>query len=159
MWRSRTNWHTECISSNEDDYYPDCRTPPSPSQKSHTIDADVFKTTSITSNSENQPLDTWEVTTASLKASIHCGNLESSESNWCTKRVTDIEDNDHEYKHSYNPIAREQQPKHLQWTKWPYPGMPQYWNPNAEWRDDSLVSSVTATVLPIEWSTFISVCM
>jgi len=36
--------------------------------------------------------------TAPLNASIHGGNLKSSESDWCTRRVTDIEDDDHEYR-------------------------------------------------------------
>jgi len=92
------NCCTRCVTGNEDDYYPDCRTPPSQRQKSHTIDQDVFKTTSITSTGYNQPPDTGEVTTAPLNASIHGGNLESSVSNWRTRRVTDIEDDDHEYR-------------------------------------------------------------
>jgi len=97
--RPQTNWRTRRVARNEDDYYPNCRTPPSLTrQTSHTIDPDEFKTTSITSNGCNWPPDSGEVVTAPLKASIHGGNLESSEANWRTRRVTDIEDNDHEYK-------------------------------------------------------------
>jgi len=111
---SQTNWRTRRVPDIEDDYYPDCRTPPSQRQISHTIDPDVFKTTSITSNGYNRPPDTWKVATAPLNASIHGRNLESSESNWHTRRINNIEDEDHEYKHSYKSIEHDQQPKHLQ---------------------------------------------
>jgi len=94
----KTNWRTRRVTGNEDDYYPDCRTPPSHRQISHTIDLDEFKTTSITSNGCNWPPDTGDVATAPLNASIHCGNLESSETKWRTRRVSDIEDDKHEYK-------------------------------------------------------------
>jgi len=62
------------------------------------IDPDEFKTTSITSNGCNQPPDTGEVVTAPLNPSIHGRNLESSESIWHTRRVTDIDDDDHKYR-------------------------------------------------------------
>ena len=120
MLRSQINWRTRCVTGNEDDYYPHCRTSPSQWQTSQTIDPDEFKTTSITSNGYNWQPDTWEVATAPLNASIHGRNLESSESNWHRRRVTDIEDEDHEYKHSYKSIERDHQSKHLQWTEWPY---------------------------------------
>jgi hypothetical protein len=79
------------------------------------IDPDVFKTTSITSNGYNPQPDTGEVTTASLNASIHGGSLESSETNWRTWRVTDIEDDPHEY--GTRSIECNHKPKHLQWAE------------------------------------------
>jgi len=136
---------------------PECRTPPSQWQKLHKIDPDEFKTTSITSNGCNRPLDTGEVATASLNASIHSGQLEISETNWRRWRVTDIEDDDHEYR-TWS-IERDHQPKHIQWTEWPYPWMPQYWKPKAESRDYSQVSTVTTTILLFERSALIPVCM
>jgi hypothetical protein len=62
------------------------------------IDADEFMMTSITSNDCNRPPDTGEVATAQLKASIHGRNLENSDAKWRTRRVTYIDDDDHEYK-------------------------------------------------------------
>jgi hypothetical protein len=105
-------------------------------QQPHIIDPDEFKTTTITSIGCNWPPDTWEVATTPLNASIHRRNLESSESNWHTRRVTDIEDDDHEYKHSYKSIDCDHQPKHLQWTEWPYTWRRRYGNPKAKSRDD-----------------------
>jgi len=72
-----------------------------PMTKAHTIDPDEFKTTSITSNSCNRPPDTGEIATAPISLSNHCGNLESSDTKWCTRQVTDFEDNDHKF----NPIS------------------------------------------------------
>jgi len=118
----KSNWHTGRITTNADDYYPDCRTPPSQRQKSHTIDPDVFKTTSITSNGYNQPPDNWEFMIASLNASIHGGNLEITEPNWPTRSVTDIEGDDHEYR--TRSIERDHQPKRLQRREWAHLGMP-----------------------------------
>jgi hypothetical protein len=42
---------------------------------------------------------------------------------------------------------------------WPYPWMSQYWQPKAKWRDTWQVSTVTTTVLPIEWCAPIPVCV
>jgi len=135
------------------------RSPPSQWQKSYTIDQDEFKTTSITSSGCNRPPDTGEVATAPLNASIHGGNLESSEAKWRTRRVADIEDDDHGYKHSYKSIERDHQPKHLQWTQWPYPWRRPYRNPKAKSRDDLRVSIVTTSFLLFEWSAPIPVCV
>jgi len=96
--RSETNWCTRYVTGKEDNYYPNYSAPPSQWQESHTIDPDEFKTTSIASKCCNQPPDTGEGTTAHLNASIHCGKPVSSDTNWHTRHVSDIEDDRHEFK-------------------------------------------------------------
>jgi len=135
------------------------RTPPSQWQSWLTIHPDEFKKTSISSNGCNWPLDTGEVVTAHLTLSIHGKNLESTESYCHTRRVTDIEDEDHEYKHSYKSIECHYWPTHLQWTDCPYPWMPQYGKPKVKSRDDFKVNTVMTTMLLFERSAPIPVCV
>jgi hypothetical protein len=100
-----------------------------------------------------------EVVTAPLNTSIHSRNLERSRSNWHKRRVTNSEDKDYKYKHSYKSIERDHQPMHLQWTERPYPWRRPYRNPKAKSRDNLRVSKFTTTFLPIERSAPISVCV
>jgi len=62
-----------------------------------------------------------------LKVSIHDGNLDNSETNWHTTRVTVIEEDDHEYR--TRSIEYNRQPKHLEGTEWSYPWMAPYREP------------------------------
>jgi len=106
--------------------------------KSHTIDPDEFKTTSITSNGCNRPPDTGEVATAPLN-----------------KRVTNIEDDDHEYRTSQLSAITS----------------PSTYNGRSDLTpecrisrikaksDDLRVSTVTTTILLFERSAPISVCV
>jgi hypothetical protein len=156
--RSKTNWRTRRVTGDEDDYYPDCRTPPSQLHKSHTIDPDEFKTTSITSNGCNRLPDTGEVTTAPMNASIHGRNLASSETKWRTRRVADIEDDDHEYQTiPTSQLSAITSPS-------TYIGRcdltPECRISRIKAKSDDLrVSKVTTTFLPIERSAPIPVCV
>jgi len=145
-----------CVTGKDDDYH-EYRTPPIQWQQSRTINPDEFKTTSVTSNGCNRPPDTRELATAPLNASIHGGNLESPENNWRTRRVTDIDDDDHEFRTWSN--ERNHHPKHLQWTERPYPWMPQYRKPKAESRDNFRVSTVTTTIHLFDRSAPVPVCV
>jgi len=51
---------------------------------------------------------------------------------------------------SYESIDHDHQPEIPQWTEWSYPWMRPYREPKAKWRDESRVSTVTTTYLPIE---------
>jgi len=143
----------------KDDNYHEYRTPPSLWQTSHIMDPDEFETTSITSNGSNQPPDTSEFATAPMNTSIHGGTLLSSETKWRTRRVADIEDDDHEYKTI--PTS--------QWSGITSPSTcngrshhtPECRNIEDQGpsRDNLRVSTVTSTFLPIEWSAPISVCV
>ena len=142
--RSQTNWRTRRGTGNEDNCYPEYTTPPSQWHKSHTIDPDEFKRTSITSNGCNRPPDAAEVATAPMNESIDNANLESSDQTahkadnrnsrwWSREQVKTIRPcksvetnwiNLIELKHhSYNSMERDHQRKHLQWTQWSYPWM------------------------------------
>ena len=54
--------------------------------------------------------------TTPMNESIHSRYLEQSGSDWHTMRTTDIEDEDHDYKHSYKSVERDHHLKQQQWT-------------------------------------------
>jgi len=96
-YSSETHWHMRRVTSRNNDYH-EYRTPQSQWQQSHTIDPDEIKMTSVTSNGCNQQPYTGEHATTPLNASIHGGNLQRSETKWRTRRLTDIDDDDHKYR-------------------------------------------------------------
>jgi len=96
--RSETNWRRSRVTGNEDDDYHEYRkslldqpTTNIAYDQSRCVQDDINYLQWLPSTT-----DTGEVATAPLNESIYGHNLENSETNWCTRRVTYIEDDDHE---------------------------------------------------------------